>query len=358
MKYLHIMHNDKFNASILEFFEKNFDMSEHIFIFWGYSSKIIYPIPLRSNIVTIKNINDIVFLIMNMFAAKKVYFHGLFMHFWLDLLVAHKWVLSKSNWIVWGGDLYFYKYRPQNEVAEIIEQKRRMIIPEFAELSCAIPGDYHFAKKIYNIKGALKEYAVPLPINISMMDKLLGKNHSIDNRFNAINILVGHSAAEEIEHIKAFKTLERFKENNIRIICPLSYGDAEYGQSVQNAGREIFREKFVPILKYMTPEHYLGLLNAIDIGVFFQQRQQGGSNIATLLYLGKKVYLHKENTLFGYWQECLGMDIKNVDKLEKESFDEFIYMNENSRIENRDKISFHFDEQCMKKIWQEQHFNL
>jgi len=266
--------------------------------------------------------------------------------------------LSKSNWIMWGGDLYFYKYRPQNEVAEIMENKRRMIIPEFAEISCGIPGDYRIAQQIYNVKGKVKEYTVPLPINKTMMDNFKGKVRNDNYHSNALNILVGHSAAEEIEHIKAFKALERFKEYNVRVICPLSYGDAEYGQSVQNAGREIFREKFVPILKYMAPEHYLGLLNAIDIGVFFQQRQQGGSNIATLLYLGKKVYLHKENTLFEYWKECLEMDIFNVNELEAETFDEFVFMHDDSKNTNQAKITYLYDEQHMKKVWQEQHFNL
>ena len=109
-------------------------------------------------------------------------------------------------------------------------------------------------------------------------------------------ILIGHSSFRTEDHIPAFHALEHLKNENIQIICPLSYGDLKYREKILEAGKNIFGDKFVPILDYMDKEDYIKFLAQCDAGVYFTQTQQGMGNISLLLSLGRKVYMHPQST--------------------------------------------------------------
>ena len=108
-----------------------------------------------------------------------------------------------------------------------------------------------------------------------------------------------------------FEALARFKDRDIEIICPLSYGEQEYRESVISLGKQLFAEKFVPLEDFLPYEEYQRLLASIDIAVFNHNRQQGMGNIITHLGLGHKVYLRSDQspwTLF----ENMGVEVHDI----------------------------------------------
>ena len=54
IKYLHIMHNDKFIAPYIDYIDKNFDSNEHLFLIIGGVSQDKITIPSRENIKNIE----------------------------------------------------------------------------------------------------------------------------------------------------------------------------------------------------------------------------------------------------------------------------------------------------------------
>ena len=56
-----------------------------------------------------------------------------------------------------------------------------------------------------------------------------------ENHNSCINIQIGHPSTQVLNHIEVLEDLYKFRDENIRIYIPLSYGDEEYG-IVEKAG--------------------------------------------------------------------------------------------------------------------------
>ncbi len=123
-------------------------------------------------------------------------------------------------------------------------------------------------------------------------------------RKDTLNIMVGYSATKDIDHKLAFKLLEKFKDENINVICPLSYmGDETYINEVIAKGRDIFEEKFIVLREFLGMEEYGRLLSEVDIGLFPLSRNCGWTTIYSMLKGGKKIYITSVNSyreLFKY----------------------------------------------------------
>jgi hypothetical protein len=137
-------------------------------------------------------------------------------------------------------------------------------------------------------------------------------------RKDTLNIMVGYSATKDIDHKSAFKLLEKFKDENINVICPLSYmGDETYINEVIAKGRDIFEEKFIVLREFLGMEEYGRLLSEVDIGLFPLSRNCGWTTIYSMLKGGKKIYITSVNSyreLFKYNVTIFDInDIKLID---------------------------------------------
>ncbi|MFT4106043.1 MAG: TDP-N-acetylfucosamine:lipid II N-acetylfucosaminyltransferase [Lacrimispora sp.] len=137
-----------------------------------------------------------------------------------------------------------------------------------------------------------------------------------------VNILVGHSATTALNHIEAFRLLEKFKDEDIKVFCPLSYEvDESYVNAVISEGIKIFGEKFIAMCEYMELKQYGQLLTDIDIGIFPLTRDCGWTTIYSLLKSGKKVYttsVNNNNDILKY-----GIKVFNIDEIKNNTFEEF-----------------------------------
>ena len=319
------MHNDKFNSELINFFNNNFNKDDHLFIFCcGGRMQEIFSIPKFNNILILKGAisrrenQDFKLLLSLLNKSKKIILHGLFLREVFVFFDKNKYLLKKCSWIIWGGDLYHYKYRKINPQEDAHEEIRKRVIANIGNIITGTKGDYELAKKWYNTKASyVKCFAYS-----SMLSFKIGYNkisNNINNKpKNKFNILLGNSAASTNNHIEAMQKLAAHKDKIKKIICPLSYcNEGNYADNVIREGKKYFGKTFYPILEYMDKAIYEKmLLEEVDIAIFNHERQQAFGNITMLLAMGKKVYINKKSTLVDVFKEE-GLDIffsNNIDK--------------------------------------------
>ena len=325
--------NDKFAKDYIYFINDNFDIDKHYFILYGgddlneYSDNIKVNIKLLSN-QYLKSTNKVslYFSLFTLFRkSNKIIIHGLR---YVYLYLLNPWFLKKCYWTIVGGDLYYYKTRPKNIRHNIYEFMRRIVIRKIAHLVTGTTGDYELAKKWYGATGKHIK-CFNYPSNIYKEYDIKPKEH------NSINIQLGNSADPSNNHIDVLNQLLKYKDEDINIFAPLSYGDQEYAKEVISKGEKIFGDKFVALTEFMPFEKYLEFLGDIDIAIFAHKRQQAFGNTITLLGMGKKVYLDEESTLNGVFKDY-NIKIYNTNNVELSLIDE---ESKNSNIKNV-KVNF------------------
>lgn len=346
MNYFHIFANDeneKFSLSYKKFIEENLSKEEHKFMNIGdllsiNADKGVRVVGIQNKIVSLLSLNKM------LYQADKIIIHGLFLRKLILILFFQPWLLRKCYWCIWGGDLYYYKYRSKNVKSNIYELFRKYVIKNMHGLITQLKGDYELAQEWYGAKGKYY-YSFMYPSNLykeydlKKVEKNPGKTY----------IQIGNSADETNNHIEVFEKLSKNKDENIEIICPLSYsGKEEYINQVIEAGYKIFgKEKFTPITEFMPFERYLELLAKVDIAIFNHKRQRGLGNITTLLGLGKKVYIREEITT---WQFCKDHDLKVYSA--NDNYDDlFEEMDEMVKRKNIENMRTKFSEKKLVEDW-------
>ncbi len=143
-------------------------------------------------------------------------------------------------------------------------------------------------------------------------------------------------------HIEVLEKLKIYKNEDIKIFVPLSYGDNNYAKEVILKGKNIFGDKFISITELMPLEKYLEFLSQIDIAIFNSNIQIAMGNIITLLGLGKKVYMRNDITP---WELFRDIDIKvfDVDNIQIDVIDE------ETKKENQQKMKEYFSKETYLK---------
>jgi hypothetical protein len=122
----------------------------------------------------------------------------------------------------------------------------------------------------------------------------------MDMRVSGRDILLGNSASFTSNHLDAFELLAKLDLTGRRVVCPLSYGDADYAKAVAEAGRDRLGDTFMPLHDFMPIDEYNRLMESCGVVVMNHLRQQAMGNIMTALWLGAKVYLNETTTVWRY----------------------------------------------------------
>lgn len=316
---LHLMPLDKFIQPFINFTTENFEKKEHsFFVISRDFSK--YELNHNSvNIISSLNSKNIIKLFIRLYKSDKIIIHGLFSKFLLLLLFLQPWLLKKCYWVMWGGDFYF----PEKQ-----SWIKKQVIKKMGHFITYIKGDYELAKKWYGAKGEYHECFM-YPSNLYKEYDIKPKKHT------TINIQLGNSADPANNHIEVLQSLKKFKDEDIQIFVPLSYGSKEYAQNVITKGKELFGDKFIALTEFMPFEKYLEFLGDIDIAIFAHKRQQAMGNTITLLGLGKKVYMRSDVTPWQLFDDISikVFDVKNI---------EIDLINKQKQKENQEKIKEYF----------------
>lgn len=337
MLYIHICPADKFTPGFIELIQKHFEFSEHQF--WIYGDVHQYGIPDADNIFQLTGkIKNRLQLFIALARCRKVIFHSFHGIKQALLLFLNPWSIRKSYWFIWGGDLYYTRVSHNKLKWYITETLRRVVIRRMAGIVTYIRGDYLNACRRYRCTGTWYEC---LMYTSNVFISRSGNDEPAGNK-DTVNILVGNSALPTNNHLDAFGLLYKYSEQNIKIICPLSYGIPEYGRQVQENGQRLFGEKFHAITQFMPVGDYLTLLREVDIAVFSHTRQQAMGNTIALLGEGKTVFLNPGTTQWDFFME------KKIQVCDLQSFS-LQLLPESRANANREIIRCYFSEENLIK---------
>ncbi len=145
--------------------------------------------------------------------------------------------------------------------------------------------------------------------------------------------------------------LERFKDLNIKIICPLSYGgENNYVREVEDYGKKLFGNKFIPLKNFIPPGEYAKILREVDVALFNHKRQQALGTVLSLLYVGAKVFIRVETTSFDALSR-LGLKLFPIEELGKLDFNDFIFIDNETKASNKKAVGREFSNENYVRIW-------
>jgi hypothetical protein len=346
-KYLHLISDTLFTMPFIEFINTYFDKNEHLFIIrhnnqYRYSAQNIYLIKAKKN--KLYKLCAYFRLLILMITYKKIVLHGVFDTFLVVFLFINRYLLKKCNWCIWGGDLYCYQKREQQPVSisRIIYYKIENYVKGSMGGYITSDGDYKLAQKWFNVKGTLYN-CIGYPSNLYKEIKMAPEIEK-----NVMYIQVGNSIDPSNNHIEILEKLKKFKDANILIYCVLAYGNyPDVKKRVIDYGKELFGEKFIPIVDIMPTEDYLDFLSNIDIAIFAHNRQQAMGNTISLLGMGKTVYIRQAVTPFELFQK-LGIKILPFEELA-----DLNLISEQEKNNNITIIKNRFSKEQLIKDWSE-----
>jgi dTDP-N-acetylfucosamine:lipid II N-acetylfucosaminyltransferase len=326
----------KFVPPFIELVRAHFDDEEHRFIIYGWVNDA--QIPSGANVIHYNSLlKNLPGLLSDIRGARKVILHGLFSSHLLYVLALHPWVLKKCYWTIWGGDLYIRNAANKDWRWRKNEIFRRLIIGRIGHFITHIKGDYELARQWYGGQGQWHECFL-YPSNLYQEQPIQSICHE------GINILVGNSADPSNNHKEVLDNLRPHALDNIRIYCPLSYGDQTYAQEISDYGKSIFGEKFVALRGFMPFDEYLQLLAVVDIGIFNHHRQQGMGNATALLGMGKKLYMRREVTSRVFF-DSINVTVHSLNELNTN------LISASEAIRNTVNIKRYFSIDCLIRQW-------
>lgn len=343
MIVLHLFPNEKFTVDYIKRVRNLFNDQEHIFWIYRNNNDICSSDDLPSDNIYWGEITNDYHIIKGLYEkADRIILHGLFFYskeLFRIILLCLKY--KKPNvWIIWGGDLYdAYLNNKNKSIKNIINEALRCKMIHLL-YGVATSCDYEVLNKFYNVSP--KRFIAPYSY------KLIDYKGKMKHNEDYIHVMVGHSATQSCCHLEAFELLRPFSKY-IQVFCPLSYpNNQDYISLVINNGEKIFGDHFHPLLDFMDYEKYTEFLYNIDVGIFNNSRQQGNGNILNLLYLGKKVFISKENTLYNLYSS-LGAILYNLDELNEKLL--ITKFTDDEIKHNRNIIEYRYSDKYFIESW-------
>jgi len=340
----HFITDDKFIDNFVRSREDYFTRHPHVFVIAGSAPGgklqfVSHPFVLKSHI-SLSDFRKKHLRPGRIPDSSRIFVHFLHRHFYKSLLSIPRNV--PVHWIFYGADFY-------TPLSRYIE---RILDPKTAEL-------YYSNARIRGVK--IKHY---LPFPVSVQKKILSFVHQFvydekrkrnviarvdfflhwnekdyylvratyqsDMKFlffrnatgisaypthllatetpekrNRTGILFGNSAHYTNNHLDGLDVLsEKIGRENARIYCPLSYGPEDVVSAVTSRGTSLYGDSFIPQEGFMPNEEYWDFINDnIDLLFMNQKRTQAVGNINRCIFLGKKVYMRRESTLYQFLRE-------------------------------------------------------
>jgi len=271
----------------IKFVNQYFDNKEHFFILCSKNKDT----QRFKNAITKDIFTQTDFFIQQMKKADKIILHG----FWYDKIFEiyqnNPIFFEKTFWYAWGSEYYYSK----GDIHKWFIKNIKHIIHFMRE-------EFLYIKNRYDTNAKFYEYLIydlhTYAWNVSLKKK---KKQKI--------IQVGNSSDPSNNHLEVFFKLNKFK--NIKLFCPLVYGDKYYKRYITIKGRKLFKSNIFIMEKNVTLEQYIELLNDVEIAFFNHRRQQSLGNITSLLIMGKKVYINNKITTWKFFQRK-GIKIFNI----------------------------------------------
>lgn len=384
-KIIHIASDEKFIDAAIYIFEKAFPGSNHFIIPKSrFNRKLIY-VKKHDNIELVPN---------NRFLLKYL-LHRIQDYDWVILhslndfnssLFISSGEQGKFVGIFWGAELYTKEVFPDKEflgkftssinlpdIKPTVKDKLRMTLSTLfrqdqalvkgsikqaaSKLSYfAVPYEEEF--NFFQNKGIIPHYSRFIPFTYYPLEFILKGNEHI--HVNGNDILIGNSANYTNNHLEVFYKIIEIGIGNRKVILPLSYGDAQYGDYIHYQGVSIFGPDLISLRQFMPLEQYTLTLQRCGIIIMNHYRQQAIGNIVMMIWMGAKVYLNESNSFYNYLKR-IGVKVFSIDSdLTSENKRVFTNLEESEAMENRRIITAVFSETtvagALRKSLEKMHF--
>ena len=332
----------------VDFISRNYDSNDHKIVIYRkedyareeISNSIVYYYKGKKDTLKLNKLFN---------KADRIVIHSLGIELeMLMLLYINKSIRKKVVWIIWGSDLYWKRDRKRDAISNIIEYIRERIIADFKYIGCLVTGDYYLATKWYKTNARMIRINYAEKGEKAFIDSLNTNNAKNDE---IIRIIVGNCGTPSNGHKEICELLSKWKERNIHIYLPLSYGDSDYIDEIKKEYLTTFEDKVSVIENMMTLEDYLVMLSDIDIAIFNNDRQQALGNIFALMYMGKKVCLREGTSMWDELVNIQGARLYSCKDISNDSFwDE--WPNEYDIENNKDVTNrMHYSEEILMEGW-------
>lgn len=335
------MPKDKFDESFIKFINKNFESRDQFFLIISskktykneyknienvhvYLSNFPNNIILKNIVLPVEIIKIFTCYFYYFYNSNKIILHHKELRLYVFLFIFRNF-LKKTYWGIWGIDGDKEKKGVFNGIIKKIEFYVRS---NFKGYITQVKGDYEIIKQRTNCRGKYYDCFM-YPSNLYKEIPL--KEYKKEDIF----IQVGNSAQDCNNHLEIFEKLKPYKDKKIKIFCILSYGDEGNKDNIIRKGKEIFEDKFIPVVDFMKFDEYMEFLLKIDIAIFAHDIQKAVGNITSLLSMKKTVYLKERVTTYDMLKD-LGVKVKSFDKFEDlEKFDDKILKKNKEIIKER-----------------------
>ena len=300
--YIHIIPDEKFFMSVIEFIEYGLNMNEHFFLIYGINGA---------------NRNDD-YNIWNKYDELLQTYHNIYLlhdknrefnlYNWeenkcrMDKLLEHcKKIIFHGEWFT---DNIFEYFCSKTELV-----KRKGVFIPWAGKAGRNPKTYHFIEGVLQYSKMVVSSNVFIEENLRRIFPRLTDAIWFDHRFsyarltknvcekhkNTRNIFIAHCAHDYAKPMDSLKYMRGF-DKSCHIYCITSYGGRK--QEIESYGREYFGSRFTPIGNYMSYDEYVEFLSKMDIAVIGMENMAGRDTLELLFWLGVKVYLKPESEAY------------------------------------------------------------
>lgn len=350
MTIVHIIQRDKFTYGYIDFMNSRYCKNTNVF----FTNRGSYTLPKDASIIEYSCYKELLKRQNREYfeQADKIIISGVSIA-GRDIAAFSafsKKYINKTYFHFWGKDYYRFKKNKKDESQKMILQGfsdhvrtiirypyqllyRFLVFSAFrasAGLVFVIDGEYEVFNQITGVVN--QHYVAPMP---GFPDSTVNYKQirEVPKRDTTIKILIGNSATASNRHLDVFNILKDKQLENVRLYCPLSYGDDEYRDKIYQNGRLLLGERFAPIIKFMQFEEYIRFLATMDVGIFYNDRQQALGNIIYMLLLGKKVYLREGTTVWENFNN-IGLKVFPCSSLVNESIEDIFHFDAQIRQNN------------------------
>lgn len=358
MNITHVMAQTMYTQDMYMLINTCFDGREHKFC-TGHAKRkdSLAPIGLNQAEGNAEVINPKNFFkyIKNLNECDAIILHGLFNFKHFIFISRKKEWLAKTCWVIWGGDIYRHNEKTNRWGVKLTEYLKQKYASQIGYVATLVDKDLPLARQWYHVTGKHFSLSYPLPIQRpGVMQKLTEKGNKKDGRNKTVKVMLGNSATVTNCHIEAIEELKSFAEEDLKLYIPLTYGFKgfeEYREKVIQTAVGIFgKDKVVPITESMDGEAYSDFISEMDIGIFFNDRQQAMGNIAIALASGVKIYIRNDTTMWANY-EGRGFQVENAFNLSKETFETFRTYTPDVKKKNMALIRKYTDINLIRDKW-------
>lgn len=164
-----------------------------------------------------------------------------------------------------------------------------------------------------------------------------------------LRIIVSHSGWEEMQHVTSFEQIKHLRYDDIQIVCPLCYGNADYINRTIEVGKELFGDKFFYFTKLKEKDEYAQLLSNSHIFITNAEIQTGLFAITVSVSNGIKVFLRDDN--YKHMRE-IGCNVQETNDILKLTYSELIEpISEEMFNNNRLAIIQYYNQDKIANVW-------